>query len=55
MIQIHRHPVCHIDSTPREVVRLALEKETRFIPIYRERADNLVGYIDIEQMLGFKT
>ncbi len=55
MIQIHEYPVCHIDSSPKELVKLALEKGIRFVPIYRERADNITGYVDIEEMLGFET
>ncbi len=53
MIQIHKHPVCHIDSSPRNVVKVALESGCRFIPIYKERADNLIGYIDIEDLFTF--
>ncbi len=51
MIQIHEHPVCPVDASPLEAVRLAYEGGARFLPVFRERADNVVGYIDVERLL----
>jgi len=51
MIQIHEYPVCPITGTLRDAVRLSLEGRIRFLPVFRDRADNIVGYLDVERLL----
>lgn len=54
MIKVHTHPVCSIEASLGEAVRIASTEEIRFVPVFRERADNIVGYIDIENLLENK-
>ncbi|MBN1834438.1 MAG: HlyC/CorC family transporter [Spirochaetales bacterium] len=51
MIQMHEYPVCPITGTLREAVRVSLEGRIRFLPVFRDRADNIVGYLDAERLL----
>lgn len=51
MIQIHRTVACPASMPLEEIVRQALSSEVRFVPIYRHRLDNLIGYIDLEELV----
>jgi putative hemolysin len=51
MVPIHRHPVCAFAAESRELVEVAQRYGLRFIPVYRERADNIVGYVDMADLL----
>jgi putative hemolysin len=51
MIQIHEYPVCPLTASLRDAVRLSLEGRIRFLPVFQDRADNIVGYIDVERLL----
>jgi putative hemolysin len=51
MIPIHEYPVCPAGATVRDAVRLSIEGGIRFLPVFRERADNIVGYVDVERLL----
>jgi putative hemolysin len=51
MIPIHEYPVCPAGATVRDAVRLSIVGGIRFLPVFRERADNIVGYIDVERLL----
>lgn len=52
MIPLHEYPVCPNTATLEDVVRLAEEHATRFLPVFRSRADNIVGYVDVERLLA---
>ena len=51
MIQIHEYPVCAATATVPEAVRLSIGSRIRFLPVFRDRADNIVGYLDAERLL----
>lgn len=51
MIPVHEYPVCPASATVPDAVRLSIEGRIRFLPVFRERADNIVGYIDVERLL----
>ncbi len=50
-IPLHEYPVCRIDCKPAELAEISLRTGYRFIPVYQERTDNLMGYVDTEEML----
>lgn len=50
-IPLHEYPVCRIDRKPAELAEISLRTGYRFIPVYQERTDNLMGYVDTEEML----
>ncbi|MEE8440091.1 MAG: hemolysin family protein [Spirochaetia bacterium] len=51
MIHIHQTLACPASLPVEEIVRQALSAEVRFVPIYRHRLDNLIGYIDLEELV----
>jgi putative hemolysin len=51
MVPIHEYPVCPAGATVRDAVRLSIEGRIRFLPVFRERTDNIVGYLDVERLL----
>jgi putative hemolysin len=51
MIPIHRSPLCAVELPPAEAVALAMEASARFLPVYARRSDNIIGYLDIEDLL----
>jgi len=51
MIHIHRTLACSDVMSVEEIARQALAAEVRFVPIYRHRLDNLVGYLDLEELV----
>lgn len=52
MIQIHRTLACPRSMALAEVARRALAAGVRFVPIYDGRLDNIVGYVDIEEIVS---
>lgn len=52
MILIHRTLSCPTTMEVETVSRQALAAGVRFVPIYAHRLDNIVGYIDIEEIVG---
>lgn len=51
MIHIHRTLACPDTMAIDEIVRQALIADVRFVPIYRHRLDNLIGYLDLEELV----
>ncbi|TVQ20759.1 MAG: HlyC/CorC family transporter [Spirochaetaceae bacterium] len=50
MIQIHRTLACPRAMQIGEIARRAIAAQARFVPVYENRLDNIVGYIDIEEI-----
>jgi CBS domain containing-hemolysin-like protein len=50
MIPFHRLPVVYITNEIRDAVALSLESSSRFMPVSEKRADNMIGYIDIQDL-----
>ena len=50
MIQIHRTLSCPRSMSIGEIVDRAVEWNVRFVPIYEQRIDNVVGYIDLAEL-----
>lgn len=50
-IPLHEYPVCRIDRRPAELAEIYFRTGYRFIPVYQDRTDNLMGYVDAEEML----
>jgi CBS domain containing-hemolysin-like protein len=54
MIPFHELPVAGVHQSLDEIVRLSQQTGQRFIPISRMRTDNLVGYVDVLDILWTK-
>lgn len=52
MIQLHTSPACSVDDTIQTAVRYSSAYGMEFIPVYRGRADNIIGYINIEDIFN---
>jgi putative hemolysin len=52
MIPLHEYPVCANTASLEDVARLAQEHGTRFLPVFQSRADNIIGYVDVERLLA---
>ncbi|MFP4384951.1 MAG: hemolysin family protein [Spirochaetia bacterium] len=52
MIQLHKTPVCSIDGSLQSVVNYSAVYGMEYIPVYQGRVDNIIGYIDIEDIYG---
>lgn len=52
MIPLNRTPVAELETPLVEIIRLARQFGARFIPIFANRSDNIIGYVDIEDFLG---
>ncbi len=52
MVPLHEYPVCASTATLAEVTGLAQVHGTRFVPVFRSRADDIVGYVDLERLLA---
>jgi len=50
MIPFNKIPVCQRNLSLSDVVTIAQQSGSRFIPIYEQRTDNIVGYIDVEDI-----
>jgi len=51
MIPLHEHPVCASTATIEEAVRISYTSGIRFLPVFEGRADNIIGYLDVEDLL----
>jgi putative hemolysin len=53
-IMVHRRDVIAIavDVAPNDLQRVLLEQTKTRIPVYRERIDNVVGYINVKDLLA---
>jgi putative hemolysin len=49
MIPFYRVPVCSVTCTVKEIITFYMERKSRFIPAFAERADNVVGIIDMDK------
>lgn len=50
MVHIHKTVACPAEMEVSRIAELALGADIRFVPIYRQRLDNLVGYLDLERL-----
>ncbi|MEW5815271.1 MAG: hemolysin family protein [Spirochaetota bacterium] len=50
MVPFHKLPVVNINQNPLDAVKLGLESGYRFIPVSKERTDNMLGYLDTYDM-----
>ena len=51
MIPMHEYPVCASTSTIEEAVQISYTNQIRFLPVFESRADNVIGYLDVESLL----
>lgn len=51
MIPMHEYPVCSSIAAIEEAVQISYANGVRFLPVFEDRADNIVGYLDIEGLL----
>ena len=54
MTPFHRIPVVNVNQSIREVALLSYQTKNRFIPVSEYRTDNVIGYIDTEELLWKK-
>lgn len=50
MIQIHRTLACPLTMSIGEIVERAAAWSVRYVPIYEQRLDNILGFIDVESL-----
>ncbi|TFH06471.1 MAG: HlyC/CorC family transporter [Spirochaetales bacterium] len=50
MVQIHRTLACPDTLPIEDLARQALAARVRFVPVYQNRLDNTVGYVDVEEV-----
>jgi CBS domain containing-hemolysin-like protein len=51
MIPMHEYPVCASTSTIEEAVQISYASGIRFLPVFEGRADNIIGYLNVESLL----
>jgi len=51
MLPFHELPLCPKEMGIKDIVLFAQDNGARFVPIYEKRMDNIVGYIDVEDLL----
>jgi magnesium and cobalt transporter len=51
MIPLHEYPVCASIATIEEAVEISYTNGIRFLPVFEGRADNIIGYLDVENLL----
>ena len=51
MIPLHEYPVCVSTATIEEAVQISYTNAIRFLPVFEGRADNIIGYLDVEDLL----
>lgn len=52
MIQLHKTPACCLNESLESAVTYASAYGMEYIPVYKDRADNITGYIDIKDIYG---
>lgn len=55
MIHLHRTLSCPDTMSVLEIVQYAIPENVRFVPIFSTRLDNLIGYIDLEEIVTSST
>ena len=50
MVQMHRTVACPVSMELSEIATRAISAEVRFVPVYETRLDNMVGYIDVDEI-----
>ncbi|MDA3810756.1 MAG: CNNM domain-containing protein [Spirochaetaceae bacterium] len=48
MVPLHCYSIIKIDTTPKDILRESVQLKQRFFPCYRDRSDNIIGFIDVE-------
>ncbi len=51
MIPLHELPIISFDSSIEDVYESYMKNRIRFIGVYQDRSDNIIGYIDIEDII----
>ena len=51
MIPMHEYPVCASTATIEEAVQISYTNGIRFLSVFESRADNIIGYFDVESLL----
>jgi len=51
MIPMHEYPVCASTTTIEEAVQISYKNGIRFLPVFEGRADNIIGYLNVEGLL----
>jgi putative hemolysin len=51
MIPMHEYPVCASTATIEEAVQISYTNGIRFLPVFEGRADNIIGYLNVESLL----
>ena len=51
MISLHKLPVLGITQSAVDAVRLSVETGFRFLPVSQQRTDNIVGFVDVMDLL----
>ncbi len=51
MIPFHMLPVLNAAQSVDDVVRISLESGQRFLPVSQHRTDNMIGYIDTNELI----
>jgi putative hemolysin len=54
MTPLHKLPVISLDQNIKNAISLSLNYHMRFIPVSKGRTDNLIGYIDINEIMWKK-
>ncbi len=52
MIQIHQTHVFDVDHSIKEVIEYALGRYTDYVPLYTGRPDNIIGYLDMNDLFA---
>ncbi len=51
MVHMHQAPTARRGGTLQQLLDLAVTSKLRYIPVYENRIDNIVGFVDIEDVL----
>jgi CBS domain containing-hemolysin-like protein len=51
MVHMHLAPTARLGGNLRQLLDLAVTSKLRYIPVYENRIDNIVGHVDIEDVL----
>jgi len=51
MIPMHEYPVCASTATIEEAVQISYTNGIRFLPVFEGRADNIIGFLNVEGLL----
>jgi CBS domain containing-hemolysin-like protein len=51
MIQIHQTYICNVDHPVEEAVAYALGRHADYVPLFAGRPDNIIGYLDMNDLI----